>query len=104
MPIRIYHSFCQLFLSFHKMDSESGETVENGEKKRTDDEVQDLIELLKEKPCLWNIFLNEYTKRQVKERVYAELVEHFGSSLQAISEVITMSLHFLNVGPTYWTH
>ena len=82
------------------MDSESGETVENGEKKRTDDEVQDLIELLKEKPCLWNIFLNEYTKRQVKERVYAELVEHFGSFLQAISEVITMSLHFLNVGPT----
>ena len=85
------------------MDSQSGQTVENGEKKWTDDEVQDLIELLKEKPCLWNIFLNEYTKRQVKERVYAELVEHFDSSLQAINEVITMSLHFLNVGPTCWT-
>ena len=85
------------------MDSQSGQTVENGEKKWTDDEVQDLIELLKEKPCLWNIFLNEYTKRQVKERVCAELVEHFDSSLQAISEVITMSLHFLNVGPTCWT-
>ena len=53
MPIRIYCSFGQLFLSFYKMDSQSGETVEqtketikNGTKKWTDDEVQDLIELL----------------------------------------------------------
>ena len=53
MPIRIYCSFGQLFLSFYKMDSQSGETVEqtketikNGTKKWTDDEVQDLIKLL----------------------------------------------------------
>ena len=59
MPIRIYCSFGQLFLSFYKMDSQNGETVEqtketakNGKKKWTDDEVQDLIQLLEEKPCL----------------------------------------------------
>ena len=56
MPIRIYCSFAQLFLSFYKMDLQIGETVEqtketikNGKKKWTDDEVQDLIELLEEK-------------------------------------------------------
>ena len=70
MPIRIYCSFGNLFLSFYKMDSQSGETIEqtkktikNGKKKYTDVEVQDLIELLEEKPCLWDIFSNEYTKR-----------------------------------------
>ena len=108
MPIRIYCSFGQLFLSFYKMDSQSGETVEqtketikNGKKKGTDDELQDSIELLEEKPCLWDIFFEQYTKREVKKIAYAELVEHFDSS----SNVITMkSLHFLNVDPTCWTH
>ena len=64
------------------MDSLSGETVEqtketikNGKMKWTNDEVQDLFELLKEKPCLWDIFSNEYTKREVKERAYEESVE-----------------------------
>ena len=87
MPIRIYGSFGQLFLSFYKMDLQSGETVEqtketikNGKKKWTDDEIQDLIELLEEKPCLWDIFSKEYTKGEVKERAYAELAEHFDSS------------------------
>ena len=53
MPIRIYCSFGQLFPLFYKIDSQSGETVEqtketikNGTKKWTDDEVQDLIKLL----------------------------------------------------------
>ena len=80
MPIRIYCPFGQLFLSFYKMVSQSGEVVEqtketikNGKNKWTYDEVQDLIELLKEKPCSWNIFSNDYTKREVKERTYAEL-------------------------------
>ena len=75
MRIRIYCSFGQLFLSFYKNDSQSGETtveqtketIKNGKKKWTVDEVQDLIELLEEKPCLWNSFSNEYTKKEVKE-------------------------------------
>ena len=71
------------------MDSQSGETVEqtketikNDRMKNewTDDEVQNLIKLLEEKPCLWDIFSNEYTKREVKERAYAKLAEHFDSS------------------------
>ena len=53
----------QSFLLFYKMDSQIGETVEqtkgtikNCKKKWTDNEVQDLIELLVDKPCLWDIF------------------------------------------------
>ena len=77
-----FSSFGRLLLSFSKMDSLSGETVEqtketikNGKKKWTNDEVQDLFEPLEEKPCLWDIFSNEYTKREVKERAYEESVE-----------------------------
>ena len=52
---------------------ETKETIKNDKKKWTDDEVQDLNELLGEKPCLSDSFPNEYTKRVVKERAYAEL-------------------------------
>ena len=90
-----FSSFGRLLLSFSKMDSLSGETVEqtketikNGKKKWTNDEVQDLFELLEEKPCLWDIFSNEYTKREVKERAYEESVEQFDSSLAVIKAKI----------------
>ena len=56
MPIRIYCSFGQLFLSFYKMDLESEETlkqiketIKSDKKKWADDEVRDLTELLEEK-------------------------------------------------------
>ena len=63
IPNQIYFSFHQLFLLFYIMDSQSGETVKGNykkcKKKWTDDEVQDLIELLEKKPCLWDIFLKK---------------------------------------------
>ena len=43
------------------MDSQSGETketIKNGKKKWTDDEVHDSIEILEEKPWFWDIFSN----------------------------------------------
>ena len=80
-----------------QMDSQSGETVEqtketikNGKKKWVDDKVQDVMELLEEKPCLWDFFSNEYIKRQVKERAYAELVKHFDSSSAVIKATINV--------------
>ena len=54
---------------------ETKETIKNDKKKWTDDEVQDLNELLGEKPCLSDSFPNEYTKREVKERAYAKLAD-----------------------------
>ena len=97
MPIRIYCSFGQLFLLFYKIDSQSEETVEqtketikNGKKKWTDGEIQDLTELLEEKPCLWDSFSKDYTKREVKERAYAELAEHLDSSSAIVKAKINV--------------
>ena len=80
------------------MNSQRGETVEqtketikNGKKKWTDDKVQDLIELLEEKPCLWDIFSNEYTKREMKERAYAELAKHSDSSSAIVKAKILVA-------------
>ena len=56
------------------------ETIKNGKKKWTDDEFQGLIALLEEKRFLWDIFSNEYAKREVKERTQTELAEHSDSS------------------------
>ena len=78
MPIGIYCSFGQLFLLFYKMDSQSGETVEqtkenikNSKKKWTDDEAQDLTELPEEKPWLWDNFANKSEKKEAKGRACA---------------------------------
>ena len=67
------------------------ETIENFQKKWTDDEIQELNELLEEKPCLWDMFSNEYTKREVKERAYAELAEYFDSSSAIVKAKINFS-------------
>ena len=48
----------------------------------------DLIELLEGKPCLWDILSNKYTKREVKERAYAELAKHFDSSSAIVKVTI----------------
>ena len=45
------------------------------------------------KPCLWNISTNEYTKREVKERAYAELVEHF----ESLSAIVKAKINALRV-------
>ena len=44
----------------------------------THDELQILIELLEETICLWDIFLNDYTEGEQKEKAYTytELSEH----------------------------
>ena len=36
-----------------------------------------MIELLEERTCLWDIYSNDYTKREQKEKAYMELAEHF---------------------------
>ena len=62
--------------------------------------MQDLIEVLDEKPCLWDNFSNEYTKREMKEKAYAELVEHFDSSSVIVKvnyNVITFSKCWSNM-------
>ena len=52
-------------------------TVENGRSGKSrrwcDAEVDRLIELLEERPCLWDVFCKEYHVREKRERAYEEI-------------------------------
>ena len=52
-------------------------TVENGKSGKSrrwcDAEVDRLIELLEERPCLWDVFCKEYHVREKRERAYEEI-------------------------------
>ena len=67
-----------------QMDSQSGETVEqtketikNGKKKWVDDKVQDLMELLEEKPCLWDFFFERVHKKVGERKSLCRIGETF---------------------------
>ena len=49
-------------------------TKSKGGKDWMDEEISLLIDMLEEKPCLWDVFGKEYTKRDVKEIAYTEIV------------------------------
>ena len=41
----------------------------------TDDDIDILIDLFEERPCLWDISSKSYQKREVKERAFNEISE-----------------------------
>ena len=43
-------------------------TKSKGRKDLTDEETSLLIDMLEEKPCFWDVFDKEYTKRDVKDK------------------------------------
>ena len=51
------------------------EKSEKSLKKWTDEEIEKLIDLYEENPCLWDIFDKSYQKRDVKERATAYIAE-----------------------------
>ena len=51
------------------------EKSEKSLKKWTDEEIEKLIDLYEENPCLWDIFDKSYQKRDVKERATASIAE-----------------------------
>ena len=40
--------------------------------------------MLEEKPCLWDVFDKEYTKRDVKEIAYTEIASSLDTSIESI--------------------
>ena len=54
-----------------KTKKEEGE--KKGAKDWTDDEVSILIDMLEERPCLWDCFDKEYSKRDLKDIAYTEI-------------------------------
>ena len=63
-----------------KNDWQEQQPNKKGENKKWSDEVQELIERLEERTCLWNIYDKEYTKRELKVKPYSELAEHFDTN------------------------
>ena len=50
--------------------------------------VSKLIDLLEERPCLWDIFDTDYSKREIREPVYTEIAETLDFSVQDIKTKI----------------
>ena len=46
-------------------------------------ETTTLIELLKRRECLWNIFCNGYSERDVREKAYSDIAETFEKQVEA---------------------
>ena len=46
-------------------------------------EATTLIELLKRRECLWNIFCNGYSERDVREKAYSDIAETFEKQVEA---------------------
>ena len=52
--------------------------------KWSDDEVNEFIELLEEWTCLWDI----HSKRELREKAYSEIAEHFDSTSASVKTKI----------------
>ena len=67
----------------------SQKDVTTEKSKWTDDEAQVLIELLEEPTCLWDIYSNDYTKREQKKKAYTELAEDFETTSANVKSKIS---------------
>ena len=54
----------------------------------TDEEISLLIDMLEKKPCLWDVFDKEYTKRDVKEIAYTEIASSLDKNIESIKAKI----------------
>ena len=43
-----------------------------------------LIEFLESKPCLWDVYQPEYSKRDIKEIAYSEMASNFDTDIASI--------------------
>ena len=63
-------------------------TKSKGGKDWTDEEISLLIDMLEEKLCLWEVFDQEYTKRDVKEIAYTEIASSLDTNIESIKAKI----------------
>ena len=73
-------------------ERKSKATVENGRSWKSrrwcDMEVERLIKLLEERPCLWDVFCKEYHVREKRERAYEEIENELEMDLNDIKTKI----------------
>ena len=55
-----------------------------GGKDWTNEEISILIDMLKEKPCLWDVFDKEYTKRDFKEIAYTDIASSLDTNIESV--------------------
>ena len=72
-----------------KEGNNAKKTKSKGEKDWTDEEISLLIDMLEEKPCLWDVFDKEYTKRDVKEITYSEIASPLDTNIKSIKAKIS---------------
>ena len=63
-------------------------TKSKGGKDWTDEEISLLIDMLEEKPCLWDVFDKEYAKWDVKELAYTEIASFLDTNIESIKAKI----------------
>ena len=63
-------------------------TKSKGGKDWTDEEISLLIDMLEEKLCLWDVFDQEYTKRDVKEIAFTEIASSLNTNIESIKAKI----------------
>ena len=71
-----------------KKGNTAKKTKSKGGKDWTDEEIFLLIDMLEEKPCLWDVFNKEYTKRDVKAIAYTEIASSLDTNIEAIKAKI----------------
>ena len=59
-----------------------------GAKDRKEYKVSRLIELLEERPILWDVFEKDYSERDVKDTACKEIADVFGSNITSIKSKI----------------
>ena len=64
------------------------QTKSKWEKDCTDKEISLLIDMLEEKPCLWDVFDKAYTKRDVREIAYTEIASSLDTNIESIKAKI----------------
>ena len=63
-------------------------TKSKGGKDWTDEEISLLIDMLEEKPCLWDVFDKKYTKWDVKEIASTEIASSLDKNIESIKAKI----------------
>ena len=71
-----------------KKTKEEKKEKSKGGKNWTDNEITLLIDMLEEKPCLWDVFDKQYTKRDVKEIAYTEIANSLNTNIESIKTKI----------------
>ena len=86
--IKLQYQVFKTLVFLEKEGNTAKKTKPKGGKDWTDEEISLLIDMLEEKLCLWDVFDQEYTKRDVKEIAYTEIASSLDTNIESIKAKI----------------